>query len=77
MTVIFDQAFAFVSKPFRLLSVPGDAPAGYGAGSVSARGVGGREAVGTFARLVARYGLKNVPTHDEVIAELPACQPAQ
>jgi hypothetical protein len=43
MTVIFDQAFAFVSKPFRLLSVPGDAPAGYGAGSVSARGVGGRE----------------------------------
>jgi hypothetical protein len=33
---------------------------------------GGREAVGTFARLVARYGLKNVPTHVEIIAELPA-----
>jgi hypothetical protein len=31
------------------------------------------KAVGTFAPLVARYGLKNVPTHIEIIAELPAC----
>jgi hypothetical protein len=36
-------------------------------------GEGGRETVGTFARLVARYGTKNVPTHVEIIAELPAC----
>src|SRR6516162_7604149 len=35
-------------------------------------GEGGRETVGTFARLVARYGTKNVPTHVEIIAELPA-----
>jgi hypothetical protein len=34
---------------------------------------GAGKAVGTFARLVARYGLKNVPTHVEIIAELPAC----
>jgi hypothetical protein len=31
------------------------------------------KAVGTFAPLVARYGLKNVPTQVEIIAELPAC----
>jgi len=36
-------------------------------------GEGGRETVGTFARLVARSGPKNVPTHVEIIAELPAC----
>ena len=36
-------------------------------------GEGGRETVGTFARLVARYGLKNVPTRIEIIAELLAC----
>jgi hypothetical protein len=29
------------------------------------------KAVGTFAPPVARYGLKNVPTHIEIIAELP------
>ena len=53
------------------------APVGYGAGPVSARriGVGAGKAVGTFAALVARYGLKtkNVPTHIEIIAELLAC----
>ena len=76
MTVIFDrsQAGGSHSGLFRLLS--GDAPVGYDAGSVSARRIGvGRagKAVGTFARLVVRYGLKNVPTHVEIIAELPAC----
>jgi hypothetical protein len=59
--------------PFRLLSGPGDAPAGYGAGTVSAQRIGAGKAAGTFARLVARYGLKNVPTHVEIIAELPGC----
>ena len=36
-------------------------------------GEGAGKAVGTFARLVARSGPKNVPTHVEIIAELPAC----
>jgi hypothetical protein len=35
--------------------------------------LGAGKAVGTFARLIARYGLRNVPTHVEIIAELPAC----
>jgi hypothetical protein len=63
------------SGAFRLLSGRGDAPVGYGAGTVSARrtGVGAWKVVGTFRPLVARYGLKNVPTHIEIIAELPAC----
>jgi hypothetical protein len=55
-----------VSGPFRLLPGPGEArfllgELGQGAGT----------AVGTFARLVTR--LKNVLTHVEIIAELPAC----
>jgi len=63
------------SGPFRLLSGRGDAPVGYGAGTVSARrtGAGAWTAVGTFRPLVARYGLKNVPTPIEIIAELLAC----
>jgi hypothetical protein len=35
-------------------------------------GQGAGNAVGNFDRLVARSGLKNVPTHVEIIAELPA-----
>ena len=35
--------------------------------------MGAGKAVGTFARLVARYGLKDFPTRVEIIAELPAC----
>jgi hypothetical protein len=63
-----------VSEPISASFRSGDAPVGYGAGSVFAWriGVGGREGVGTFARVVARYSLKNVPTHVEIIAELPA-----
>jgi len=54
-----------VSGPFRLLSGPGDAPVGYGAGPVSAQriGIGDREGGWNSCSLVARYGLKNVPTH--------------
>jgi hypothetical protein len=36
-------------------------------------GQGAWKAVGTFRPLVARCGLKNVPTPIEIIAELPAC----
>jgi hypothetical protein len=36
-------------------------------------GQGAWKAVGTFHPLVARYGLKNVPTPIEIIAELLAC----
>jgi hypothetical protein len=78
MRVIFDQPQAGGSHScpgrFRRLSGTGDAPVGYGANSVPARrvGAGGREAVGTFARLIPRRGLKNVPTHVEIIAELTA-----
>jgi hypothetical protein len=36
-------------------------------------GQGAWKAVGTFRPLVARYGLKNVPTPIEIIAELLAC----
>jgi hypothetical protein len=63
------------SGPFRLLSGRGDAPVGYGAGTVSLDelGQGAWKAVGTFHPLVARYGLKNVPTRIEIIAELLAC----
>jgi hypothetical protein len=62
------------SGPCRLLSGRGDAAVG-GAGTVSARrtGQGAGKAVGTFRPLVARYGLKNVPTPIEIIAELLAC----
>src|SRR6516225_8140759 len=63
------------SGPFRLLSGRGDAPVGYGAGhgfcsTNWGRGHGRR--LELFAPLVARYGLKNVPTPIEIIAEL-AC----
>jgi hypothetical protein len=64
------------SGAFRPLSGRGDAPVGYCAGTVSLRrtGVQGAwKAVGTFRPLVARYGLKNVPTPIEIIAELLAC----
>jgi hypothetical protein len=37
------------------------------------RGQGAGKAVGTFRPFVARYGLKNVPTPIEIIAESPAC----
>jgi hypothetical protein len=48
---------------------------GFGAGPVCAWpiGVGAEKAVGTLAPLVARYDLKNVPTHIEILAELLAC----
>jgi hypothetical protein len=36
-------------------------------------GQGAWKAVGTFPPLVARHGLKNVPTPIEIIAELLAC----
>jgi len=36
-------------------------------------GQGAWKAVGTFRPLVARYGLKNVPTPIEIIAELLVC----
>ena len=39
-------------------------------------GQGAWKAVGTFRPLVARYGLKNVPTPIEIIAELLACHAA-
>ena len=62
-------------REFGLLSGPGDILVGYGAGSILLveLGEGAGKAVGTFARLVARYGLKNVPTRIEIIAELLAC----
>jgi hypothetical protein len=46
--------------------------AGPGFCSANWGGMAGK-AVGTFAPLVARYGLESVPTHIEIIAELPAC----
>jgi len=54
----------------------GDALLEHGAGPVfcSANwGSGQGKAVGTFAPLAARYGLENVPTPIEIIAELLAC----
>ena len=62
-----------MSAPFRLLR--GDAPVGFGAGPscVWRIEVGGREGGWNFCPLVAPYGLKNVPTHIEIIEELPAC----
>ena len=70
-----DRWFAFVSGNLGCFRAQGifwlaTAPARF---LLVELGEGAGKAVGTFARLVARYGLKNVPTPIEIIAELLAC----
>ena len=73
-----DRWFAFVSGNLGCFRAQGifwlaTAPARF---LLVELGEGAGKAVGTFARLVPRYGVKNVPTQFKIIAELPACQPA-
>ena len=70
-----DRWFAFVSGNLGCFRAQGifwlaTAPARF---LLVELGEGAGKAVGTFARLVARYGLKNVPTRIEIIAEPLAC----